>query len=287
VSGPAGRGHLGLVLVTKAPTAGLAKRRLGGQIGPQAAAAVAGVLLDHTLTVCLDVGVPVHGVYSGARSALPHQPGVTWRPTRGDDPVAAVLAAFRDLAGAYERLVAVPSDVPGLSRDYLTAAAAALDRCEIVLGPSRDGGLVLLGTAGPLPDELRHVRASSGRLHDDVLACCADRGLAVECLPPLTDLDSCSSLATAVDEGELGAETELHARLITAMTATPPSGGGAADQLDDVRPGAARGGLAGERGDDRAREVVGHDRLPARHGRQRRRRQPCRGDVVDPDHGQV
>ena len=286
MSGPAGRGHLGLVLITKAPTAGLAKRRLGEQIGPQAAAAVARVLLDHTLTVCLDVGLPVHGVYSGTRSALPSRPGVTWRPTRGDDPVAAVLAAFRDLAGAYERLVAVPSDVPGLSRDYLTAAAAALDRCDMVLGPSRDGGLVLLGAAGPLPAELRHVRASSGRLHDDVLACCTERGLVVGSLAPLTDLDSWWSVSRAIDEGELREGSELHARLVRAMRASR-SGGGAADQLDDVRPGAARGGIAGERGDDRAREVVGHDRLPARHGRQRRRRQPCRGDVVDPDHGQV
>lgn len=220
MSGPATRRHLGLVLLTKSPTAGLAKRRLGAQVGAQAAASAARVLLENTLDVCLAVAPRVHGFYRGPLAALPQEPRVTWLPSRGDDPVVAVLAAFRELAGEYERLVAVPSDVPGMTSAYLAGAAAALDRCNVVLGPSLDGGLVLFGAAGELPDELADIRSSSGRLHDDVLACCAEHHLSVESLTPLTDLDTWWSISRAIDEGELREDSELHARLVHALTTT-------------------------------------------------------------------
>jgi hypothetical protein len=214
-----GRRHLGLVLLTKAPAPGLAKRRLSGQIGAESAAHVARVLLGNTAEACVALGAPIHGFYRGPRAELPLHPGITWRPSLGENPVAAVLAAFRELACDYERLLAVPSDVPGLSAPYLSAAAAALHRCDVVLGPSRDGGLVLFGAACPLPDELGHLASSSGRLYDDVRRCCAEHGLTVESLPALTDIDSWWSITRAIDAGELLEDSPLHTRLLEAVRA--------------------------------------------------------------------
>jgi hypothetical protein len=179
---------------------------------------MARVLLRNTVDACLSFGAPVHGFYRGPTDELPLHPRITWRPSPGEDPVSAVLAAFRNLAREYARLIAVPSDVPGMTGSYLTAAAVALDRAEVVLGPSWDGGLVLFGAGCTLPDELGDVRSSSGRLYDDVLGCCT--GLTVETLPTLTDIDSCLSISRAIDEGELLEDSVLHTQLLSAMRAT-------------------------------------------------------------------
>jgi glycosyltransferase A (GT-A) superfamily protein (DUF2064 family) len=217
---PHGRRHLALVLLTKAPAPGFAKRRLGGQIGAERAARMARVLLGNTVDACLAFGTPVHGFYRGPIDELPLHPRITWRQSPGEDPVSAVLAGFRELAREYERLIAVPSDVPGMTCSYLAAAAAALNRADVVLGPSWDGGLVLFGARCELPDELSRVLSSSGRLYDDVLRCCIERHRTVETLAGLTDIDSWWSISRAIDEGELLEDSLLHTQLLDVMDAT-------------------------------------------------------------------
>ena len=55
-------------------------------------------------------------------------------------------AAFRKAAqSGYEEIVAVPGDVPEITARDLTAAFLALSQSGTVLGPSRDGGVWLIG----------------------------------------------------------------------------------------------------------------------------------------------
>jgi 2-phospho-L-lactate guanylyltransferase (CobY/MobA/RfbA family) len=57
------------------------------------------------------------------------------------------LNAFEDVrAAGYAEIVAVPGDVPGLSEPHLSAAFRALETRDIVLGPSPDGGVWLIGS---------------------------------------------------------------------------------------------------------------------------------------------
>jgi glycosyltransferase A (GT-A) superfamily protein (DUF2064 family) len=217
---PHRRRHLGLVLLTKAPAPGLAKRRLGEQIGAGPAAQIARALLADTVEACLAFGGPVHGFHRGPMDELPRHPRITWRPSPGENPVSAVLAAFRELAPEYERLIAVPSDVPGMTPSYLAAADGVLRDVDVVLGPSRDGGLVLFGAARDLPDEFGHLVPSSGRLYGDVLQCCTEHGLTAGTLPALTDIDDRWSISRVIDEGELPEDSVLHTHLLDAMPAT-------------------------------------------------------------------
>ena len=56
--------------------------------------------------------------------------------------------AFADArAAGYAEIVAVPGDVPGLSEAQLDAAFRTLETREVVLGPSPDGGVWLIGSA--------------------------------------------------------------------------------------------------------------------------------------------
>jgi glycosyltransferase A (GT-A) superfamily protein (DUF2064 family) len=74
----------------------------------------------------------------------------------GTDFGEKLEAAFRNAAcRGYEEIVAVPGDVPELTARDLAAAFQALSASDRVLGPSRDGGVWLIGLradAVSLPD---------------------------------------------------------------------------------------------------------------------------------------
>ena len=55
------------------------------------------------------------------------------------------------------QVVLVGTDIPGLSADIMTAALAALDASQLVLGPAIDGGFYLIG-ATVVPEALLSVR---------------------------------------------------------------------------------------------------------------------------------
>jgi 2-phospho-L-lactate guanylyltransferase (CobY/MobA/RfbA family) len=55
--------------------------------------------------------------------------------------------AFEDArAAGYAEIVTVPGDVPGISAAHLGAAFRALETRDVVLGPSPDGGVWLIGS---------------------------------------------------------------------------------------------------------------------------------------------
>jgi 2-phospho-L-lactate guanylyltransferase (CobY/MobA/RfbA family) len=68
-------------------------------------------------------------------------------PQRGRGFGERLKNAFEDArAAGYAEIVAVPGDVPGLSEAQLSAAFRALETRDIVLGPSPDGGVWLIGS---------------------------------------------------------------------------------------------------------------------------------------------
>lgn len=68
-------------------------------------------------------------------------------PQRGNGFGERLKNAFKDARTAgYAEIIAVPGDVPGLSEAHLSAAFLALETREIVLGPSPDGGVWLIGS---------------------------------------------------------------------------------------------------------------------------------------------
>lgn len=99
----------------------------------------------------------------------------------------------------YEQVLAVPGDVPGLGPTYLAEAAAALDRGRVVLGPSPDGGVCLLGLAGPAEGLLRGVRWQTRAVFDDLMSRAGGRVLV---LSPLADLDTPRGLEALAREAK-------------------------------------------------------------------------------------
>ncbi|WP_410564543.1 DUF2064 domain-containing protein [Amycolatopsis sp. cmx-4-61] len=150
-----------LLVVAKAPVAGLAKTRLCPPATPaQAAEIAAAALLDTLDAVCAVPGaLPVVAMTgdlgAAARSAeigtaLRHS---TVIPQRGWDFGARLANAHADAAAVHTRLpvLQIGMDTPQVTPELLAATAAPIVHGghDSVLGPAADGGWWALGLAEP------------------------------------------------------------------------------------------------------------------------------------------
>jgi len=95
-----------------------------------------------------------------------------------------------------QKVLFVGTDCPAMEREYLLQAAANLSHHDVVLGPATDGGVVLMGARRAWP-ALTDLPWSTHRLHDELVRCCARRGLTIANLEPRADVDSVAALLAA------------------------------------------------------------------------------------------
>ncbi|HKP95953.1 MAG TPA: TIGR04282 family arsenosugar biosynthesis glycosyltransferase [Fibrobacteria bacterium] len=137
-------------MFAKYPETGRCKTRLAKGVGEENALRIYIALLDHTLAVVR--AAPCRKVLLAdpperASDAAEWAPGMDeYLPQSagdlGDRMESAVDAAFR--RGA-RKVILLGSDCPQISKDSVISTFAALDRVDVVLGPTDDGGYYLLG----------------------------------------------------------------------------------------------------------------------------------------------
>lgn len=185
-----------LIVFLKRPRAGEVKTRLATAVGAATAAAFYRVLADEEIRRT----TPVSGEYERLFLFSPSQaaaeiaawlPGETLLPQRGADLGARMAQAFADAFARGARHVAiVGTDVPWLSRESVLEALAALDRSDLVLGPSNDGGYYLLATSRPRPELFEGIDWGSASVLAATLHKAEALDLRVRQLASLPDIDT-------------------------------------------------------------------------------------------------
>jgi uncharacterized protein len=99
---------------------------------------------------------------------------------------AAIDRAFRD---GCRRVVLHGSDIPGVEPSHLQEAFDALSECDLVLGPSTDGGYWLIGLSRPA-DLFDGMTWSHASVLQETLFRAGEMGLRSHVLTPLTDIDT-------------------------------------------------------------------------------------------------
>ncbi len=145
-------------------------------------------------------------VCSPAALALPADCDRLAQPGR-DFGERLASAMGRARIGASVPLVVVGSDVPDLSSSHV---AQALDLLagrpqRVVLGPSRDGGVFLLASHGPMEECFGAVRWCSRTTRRTLVRALEQAGWEVVLLDPLGDLDLRSDLERWLARGWKGA----------------------------------------------------------------------------------
>ena len=188
--------HEAVVVFVKAPLPGLVKTRLAPRFGTERAAALYRAMAEDLLDrlealegVRLEIRfAPARESallrnWLGARRRLTPQRGADL----GDRMAAAFRAAFRD---GCERCVLVGSDVPELLAERVSEAFAKLERNDLVLGPSRDGGYYLVGMRQSRPELFKGMPWSTERVYAETTRRARALGLRVARLRILADIDT-------------------------------------------------------------------------------------------------
>lgn len=133
------------------------------------------------------------------------------------------------LAAGAASAVLIGSDSPTLPRAYLEQAFTALERRQVVLGPTVDGGYYLVGVSGSVPPIFADIAWSSSQVWQQTVEHLRRTGTRFAELPPWYDVDQVDDLARLTQElnGLRGPEWRL---LAEAVSQRPP---GAANRQRD------------------------------------------------------
>lgn len=190
-----------LYVAAKAPRPGLAKTRLGRQIGHPAAIALYSAFLR-------DLGArlaPLEARYGYTLGwyitppdawpeigplVIPHDTiGATILPQGPGDWTARQVALFAGAAGRGERrTILIASDSPQLPLATIVEAFRLLAGHDLVLGPVADGGYSLIGMRG-WHDVLGGIPMSTATVTRQIAARAAERSVSVGWCAPIFDVD--------------------------------------------------------------------------------------------------
>jgi len=190
-----------LYIAARAPRPGFAKSRLGRALGHRQAVELYAAFLRDLAERFARAPFTV-GWYVTPEDAWPELRPLVATAGR---PVPVIVqgpgdwtARQRDLflgarARGERRTVLVASDSPHLTVEAVSDAFRRLDRDDLVLGPTDDGGYYLIGMREP-HDVLAGVRMSTGTVLEEIVARAEALGLTVGLLPATFDVDEAVDL---------------------------------------------------------------------------------------------
>jgi len=186
-----------LIVFGRYPVPGRTKTRLIPALGPAGAADFQRRLTETTVETVTRFAKP-HKIgvmvcfegdskkkmrrWIGADAILSRQvPG-----SLGERMQAAFLDAFQR---GTNRVVLLGTDIPQIKTDHLKQAFDALDKNDLVIGPSTDGGYWLVGMNHPV-DLFKGIQWGTDAVFGQTVALAKKQGLRVKTLAPLNDVDT-------------------------------------------------------------------------------------------------
>jgi rSAM/selenodomain-associated transferase 1 len=193
--------HCLIIQFAREPVVGAVKTRMIPHLSPEEACALHSELVLRTAATLVGAALgPVelwvagddqHTLFERCRCL-----GVAClQGQQGRDLGERMYRALADGLDRFERVLLVGSDCPGMDRDYLARAVAALDRADVVLGPAMDGGYVLIGARRVEAEVFEGVAWGTSAVFAETTQRLRGLGLRWAELPPLRDIDRPEDLA--------------------------------------------------------------------------------------------
>jgi len=189
-----------ILIFGRAPKEGHVKTRLGQVVGMAEAADVYAQLLAYTLrTASLQATqrvlyLPKEDQEFGA--ALLHiDPSLSIGIQEGDDLGERMDRAFRErFALGDEKVLLIGSDCPYLTQQHLLDALRRFASCDVVFGPSGDGGYYLVGQQSQAHPIFSGIPWSSPQTWLQTKKCLTLQKISYATISPLDDIDDLPSL---------------------------------------------------------------------------------------------
>ena len=181
-----------IIIFVKNPILGHVKTRLAQGIGKEKALEVYKYLMAHTREVALDLDVKRNLFYDTEIIANDN-----WSPAAFDKHLQSSGDLGNRMADAFEqsfeegaqKVIIIGSDCQDLNSYIVKKAFEFLDKSDVVIGPTFDGGYYLLGMNSFHPELFEGVNWSTETVYKETIEICEKSNLTVQNLPVLSDVD--------------------------------------------------------------------------------------------------
>jgi rSAM/selenodomain-associated transferase 1 len=197
--------HRTLVIMAKAPRLGSVKTRLAKSLPLAAVTELYQCFLSDTIALAqaidhVDVAImcPVPDVEDLSR-AVPNTVRVV--PQAGEGLAAALTSVFSHFADiGRHRIIAFNSDSPHLPVSILETAFDLLATCDLVVGPTHDGGYYLVGAQASHPGLFASDGMGTASALEALLKRASNLNLAVRVIDSSYDVDVAADLHRLAEE---------------------------------------------------------------------------------------
>ena len=194
-----------LVIMAKAPRPGAVKTRLAKSLSVQAVTELYCCLLNDTIALAQTL----HHVEIAIMCPAPDVEDISVAvgqsvrvvPQTGNDLAAALDSVFTQFADTGRPgVIAFNSDSPHLPASVLKSAFDALEACDLVVGPTHDGGYYLVGARAWHPGLFTNDGMGTITALDILLRRASDLHLSVRMIDSFYDIDVAADLSQLAEE---------------------------------------------------------------------------------------
>ncbi|SMO33701.1 hypothetical protein SAMN06265218_10187 [Fodinibius sediminis] len=186
-----------LMIFVKNPELGKVKTRLARSIGDKQALAVYQELLKLTQSATDSLNVTRQVWYSRfIEQEDQWKENYQKRLQRGADLGMRMKSAFQEaFDNGFEKVVIIGSDCAEMTPGLLREAFQLLEKKDVVIGPSRDGGYYLLGMANFYPGLFEDKKWSTPAVGEQTIRQLQEMQVSHALLPVRNDIDTAQDLA--------------------------------------------------------------------------------------------
>jgi hypothetical protein len=194
-----------LVIMAKAPRPGAVKTRLAKSLPLHAVTDLYRCLLNDTIALAQTLDQVEIAVMCPASDvedlSLAVAKSVRVVPQKGSGLAAALDSVFTQFAATGRPgVIAFNSDSPHLPASALQGAFDVLETCDLVVGPTHDGGYYLVGARASHPSLFSHDGMGTASALEALLENASNLHLSVRVLDPFYDIDESADLSQLADE---------------------------------------------------------------------------------------
>lgn len=180
-----------LIVFLRSPRKGKVKTRLAESVGPDKAFDIYQKLVRHTLIIIKPLSRPIYFFIEGDLPApFDRFASALYYLQSEGDLGQRMQEAFAIALEKYTKVVIIGSDCPGLTQSIIEQAFNVLDKEDIVIGPSTDGGYYLLGCKKMNPELWTGITWSSSSVLQETIQRCISSRLTYSLLTELSDVDT-------------------------------------------------------------------------------------------------
>lgn len=181
----------GIIVFIKNPELGKAKTRIAREVGDEKALEIYKKLLTYTRTLVSSVDARRYLYYADYINetdawSLAH---FEKRLQVEGDLGNKMSTAFAECITEYEKTIIIGSDCPQITEEHISKAFDELDKQDVVLGPTYDGGYYLLGMKKHHAFLFEDIPWSSPTVYRDTVEKIDKYGLSYSSLEKLSDID--------------------------------------------------------------------------------------------------